>query len=92
MPYALVGGPKCGRTIAILSVIEQEDQTDGIERLPLPTVAPVATGGLSLRSGLKHCQLWNGYPARAPPKPAATGEFELKVGYTELPPTVSALL
>lgn len=32
---------------------------------------------------LKHCQLWNDYPARAPPKPAVASEFELEVEYVD---------
>ena len=32
---------------------------------------------------LKHCQLWNDYPPRAPPKPAAASEFELEVEYVD---------
>jgi hypothetical protein len=32
---------------------------------------------------LKHCQLWNDYPARAPPKVAGNGEFELEVEYVD---------
>lgn len=32
---------------------------------------------------LKHCQLWNDYPPRAPPKPAAAREFELEVEYVD---------
>jgi hypothetical protein len=57
--------PQCGGTMAIVSFIEQEDQTDVIEGI------------------LKHCQLWNDYPARAPPKPAGDGEFELEVEYVD---------
>ena len=41
---------------------------------------------------LKHCRLWDDYPARAPPEPATPEEFELEVEYVGLPPAVSASL
>ena len=32
---------------------------------------------------LTHSRLWDEYPARAPPKPAGDGEFELEVEYVD---------
>ena len=32
---------------------------------------------------LKHCRLWDDYPPRAPPKLAATEDFELEVEYVD---------
>ena len=36
-----------------------------------------------IASILKHCKLWDDYPARVPPKPAAADEFELEVEYVD---------
>jgi hypothetical protein len=74
--------PKCGGTMAIVSFIEQEDQADVIERIAAPFGHSRRCGrAFSLHSGLKHCQLWDDYPPRAPPMPVAAEEFELEVEY-----------
>jgi hypothetical protein len=76
--------PKCGGTMAIVSFIEQEDEADVIERIAAPFGHSRRCGrAFSLRSGLKHCRLWDEYPARAPPEAAAAGEFELEVEYMD---------
>jgi len=32
---------------------------------------------------IKHCQLWDDYPTRAPPKPATPEEIELEIEYVD---------